>query len=210
VRIVLISIALVVSACSLAEADRPTRQDGAEQEPIVISMSLYVVDDATNPTTSSLSSARTTEDISSIAERIRDIWLEAGVELTVRTIARVTAPPEILEQVALGETTGFVQAAVSGVISVPDPAMVNGFYVRQVGNANGITPLGTRIFFVTDNPSVHDERVSSHEIGHILGLHHTQEDAERLMFSGTNGMNFSDLEVEVARYGATGILDGNR
>lgn len=210
VRLILISLALVVSACTLAESSGATQKDGGDQEPIAISMSLYIVDDASSPSTSALSSARTTTEMASIAERMRGIWLEAGIDLTIQTIARIAAPAELIEQVARGDTAGFVEAAVSGVIPVPDPAVVNGFYVQRVGNANGVTPIGTRIFFVTDNPSVHDERVSSHEIGHILGLHHTQEDSERLMFSGTNGMGFSDDEVEVARYGARGILDGNR
>ncbi|GMQ99143.1 MAG: hypothetical protein BMS9Abin17_1705 [Acidimicrobiia bacterium] len=210
VRFLLISIALVVSSCSLAEANGRETADAPEQNPIEISMSLYVVDDASDPPSSPLSSSRTTDEIASIAERIRSIWLEAGVDLTIRTISRITAPPDVLERVARGETSSFVDAAVSGAISVPEPAIINGFYVRQVGSANGETPLGTRIFFVTDNPSVHDERVSSHEIGHILGLHHTQEDSGRLMYSGTNGMSFSDGEIDVARYGAAGILDGNR
>jgi len=210
VHILLISISLVVSACSIAATDGPDAQEAQEQNPIAISMSLYVVDDATDPLSSPLSSSRTTDEIASIGERIRNIWLEAGVDLTIRTISRITAPPDVLERVARGETSSFVDAAVSGTISVPEPSIINGFYVRQVGNANGVTPLGTRLFFVTDDPSVHDERVSSHEIGHILGLHHTQEDAGRLMYSGTNGMSFSDTEIDVARYGAAGILDGNR
>ncbi len=73
-----------------------------------------------------------------------------------------------------------------------------------------MAPLGTRTFFVTDEPSVHDERVSNHEIGHILGLHHTTDDSGRLMFSGTNGMEFSEAEIATARYTAEGIIDGNR
>jgi len=210
VRFLLISIALVLSSCSLADAGGSESPDAQEQDPIEISMSLYVVDDASDPQSSPLSSSRTTDEIASIAERIRNIWLEAGVDLTIRTIARTTAPPDVLERVSRGETSSFVDAAVSGAISVPEPAIINGFYVRQVGSANGVTPLGTRIFFVTDSPSVHDERVSSHEIGHILGLRHTQQDAGRLMYLGTNGMSFSDAEIHVARYGAAGMLDGNR
>jgi len=210
VRSLIVSIALVASSCSLADAEAPETTIVENLDPIAISMSLYVVDDESNPESSPLSSARETDEIASIAQRIQGIWLEAGVELTIRTISRITAPAEVLQQVARGETSGFVEAAVNGTLSVPEPAIINGFYVRQVGTANGVTPLGTRIFFVTDRPSVLDERVSSHEIGHILGLHHTQQDAGRLMFSGTNGMSFTDQEVDVARYGATGILDGNR
>ena len=57
-----------------------------------------------------------------------------------------------------------------------------------------------------DTPSVLDERVTSHEIGHILGLHHVLDDQDRLLFSGTNGMNLSEEEIIVARYAADGLL----
>ncbi|MCP5100416.1 MAG: hypothetical protein GY943_33115 [Chloroflexi bacterium] len=72
---------------------------------------------------------------------------------------------------------------------------------------NGTVPFSGRAFSVMDNPSVHHERVSSHEIGHILGLHHVLDDAGRLMFSGTNGMALSAEEVTVARYAAQGMLE---
>ena len=57
---------------------------------------------------------------------------------------------------------------------------------------------------------MHDRRVSSHEVGHILGLHHVLTDSNRLLFSGTNGMALTDEEAAVARYVAQGILDGVR
>ena len=66
------------------------------------------------------------------------------------------------------------------------------------------------MFFVTDTPSVHHERVTSHEIGHILGLHHTLDDSGRLMFPGTNGMELTVEEITVARYVAQGLLAGVR
>jgi hypothetical protein len=57
-------------------------------------------------------------------------------------------------------------------------------------------------------PLVVHARVSSHEIGHILGLRHATDDAGRLMFSGTNGMSLTAQEIEVARYGAEGLVGG--
>ena len=61
-----------------------------------------------------------------------------------------------------------------------------------------------------DTPSVYDERVTSHEIGHILGLHHVLDDAGRLLYSGTNGMSLTEEEQAVARYAAEGLLAGVR
>jgi predicted Zn-dependent protease len=61
-----------------------------------------------------------------------------------------------------------------------------------------------------DLTGVHHERVTSHEIGHILGLHHVLDNSDRLMYSGTNGMALSEEEITVARYAAQGLLDGLR
>ena len=57
---------------------------------------------------------------------------------------------------------------------------------------------------------VFDRRVSSHEVGHILGLHHVLRDPDRLLFSGTNGMTLTEDEATVARYFAKGIIQGVR
>ena len=92
----------------------------------------------------------------------------------------------------------------------PPPGIVNGFYVREAAGVNGFAPTGRRIFFVVDEPSVHDERVSSHEVGHIFGLHHDLNNPGRLMFSGTNGTTLRPEEQAVARYIAQGLLDGAR
>ena len=141
---------------------------------------------------------------------MRTIWGQAGIELVSRSIARITAPADALIDLSQGDTNAFLNGLYDGSIEVSDPAEINGFYVRSLGRINGITPVGTRVFLVTDQPSVHDERVSSHEIGHILGLHHETSDNGRLMFSGTNGTELADEEVATARYVAQGIIDGLR
>jgi len=99
---------------------------------------------------------------------------------------------------------------VGGGITIPQTSTINGFYLRRVGGANGINPFRLRTYYVIDEPSVLDRRVSSHEVGHILGLHHVLGDAGRLLFSGTNGMILTEDEATVARYFARGILQGLR
>ena len=198
---------LVVAACSpvatVVEGSPPVDEDA-----IALSMSLYVVDESGGDST--LSSDRTVAELTEIAGAMQEIWAQVGIELTVTTTARIEAPTTVLSDLAAGNTSSFFDAARAGAITIPDPGAVVGFYVKAIGSANGMTPLNTRVFFVADQPSVNDERVSSHEIGHILGLNHTLDDSDRLMFSGTNGTDLTDEEATVARYGARGILDGVR
>jgi hypothetical protein len=172
-------------------------------------MSLYVVDDA-DEADSALSSQRELAEIEEVATRMNTIWGQAGIELNVQTITRIQVASAVISDLAAGDTSSFLVAATNGGFAVPNPAIINGFYVHQLGTANGVAPSGGRIFFVTDRPSVDDERVSSHEVGHILGLHHDLDDAGRLMFSGTNGTDLTAEQIYAARYTATGILDGVR
>ncbi len=204
----LVPLILLVSACSSSDTTVVAQAIPVDTDPIVISMSLYIVDDSAAD--SPLSSQRQVAEIEGIAARMNEIWGQAGVELSVETVTRIEVPAAVLTDLAAGTTSSFLDAAVGGGIEVPGPATINGFYVRRIGTANGMTPFGTRVFFVTDNPTVHDERVSSHEVGHILGLHHALGDAGRLMFSGTNGTTLIDEEITTSRYVATGILDGLR
>ena len=121
---------------------------------------------------------------------VMELFLAVSGEMA--PVARIDAPTPVSNDLALGDTAAFLQSA--GNLTIPEPATINGFYVNQIGTANGVAPFGARIFFVADNPTVNDERVSSHEVGHILGLHHDLEDDGHLMFSGTNGTQLTDDE----------------
>jgi hypothetical protein len=204
----LLPFLLLISACSpVATASQQDR--GTSDSPIALTISLYVVESSDGPGSPS-SSQRTPAELEGIFSRMETIWDQANVDLELASSATITAPEAVLFDLASGDTNSFFNAASAGVIVIPEPGAILGFYVKQIGSANGLTPLGTRIFFVADDPSVNDERVSSHEVGHILGLNHTRDDASRLMYSGTNGTGLTDEEAVVARYGATAILDGVR
>lgn len=201
---------LVLTACGSAAASvdataAPDDAAEAELETIHVPVSLYVVAGDTGP-----SSARTVEEVTEIAGRIAGIWSQAAITLDITVVGEIEVPADVIEAVAARDGRAFLVAASQGRFAIPDPGAIIGFYVPDAGGVNGFAPLGLRTFFVTDEPTVHDERVSSHEIGHILGLHHALDDSDRLMFSGTNGMTLTDDEIAVARYVARGILDGVR
>ena len=184
-----------------------TEESPAPREQIVVPIALYIVEDASG---SELSSQRTEDELAGIAELMNEIWAQADISLDFVTIDTIAAPRETLEALALGlDPEPFFNEAGRS-FDVPNPGVVNGFYVRQAGRVNGFAPSGTRAFFVVDEPSVFDQRVSSHEVGHIFGLHHQPQDPTTLMFSGTNGMTLTQDEQAVSRYVAQGVLNGLR
>ena len=189
----------------LADLSPVAPRDNRELAPIVVPIAVYIVDSQDED----LSSRRKPEQLEGIFKLVNEIWVPAAITIEVQQISRITLPDPVLQAITRGDFQPFFDGAGRD-FDVPDPATINAFYARVIGGPNGIVPFEARLFFVADEPTVHHERVTSHEIGHILGLHHTREDSDRLMFSGTNGMALTNDEVTVARYMAQGILKRQR
>jgi len=197
---------------SIPTQESPTGVLMATEEPreiISLSISLFLLmDDKENPDPE-ISTHRTEADLREILEGMNEIWRQAGIRLELDTVESVEVPEAMLRGMQAGDLRPFFSAMGRG-IALPEPSTINGFYLRRVGGPNGINRFRSRTFFVIDEPSVFDRRVSSHEVGHMLGLHHVLDDPGRLLFSGSNGMALTEDEATVARYFAQGINRGIR
>ena len=205
-------IGCTVAGDSVPTQEPPTATPEAVEVPrevITLTISLFLLVDDNEEHDPEISTHRTEADLRKILDGMNDIWSQADIRLELETVDTVEVPEPILQGMIAGDLRPFFSEA-GAIINLPQTSTINGFYLRRVGVPNGINPFRSRTYFVIDEPSVFDRRVSSHEVGHMLGLHHVLGDAGRLLFSGTNGMTPTEDEAIVARYFARGILQGVR
>lgn len=214
-----LSMALVVVAIGLAACggneDTTPSQNAVEAslEQITVGISMYLlVDDLEDPNPA-VSSVRTEAELIAILERMNQIWGQANVRLELAKVDTLVVDREVLKEVGTGNIKAFFDRLGE---SIPfdetgsQTSLISGFYTRRIGGPNGITPLGSRWYMVMDQPSVFDHRVSSHEVGHILGLQHTLNDPGRLLYPGTNGMSLTPEEITRTRHVAMELLKAQR
>ena len=174
-------------------------------ESIALGISLYLLVDDEDTPNPALSTARTEEELLEILDGMNAIRSQANIRLDLETLAVLEVPEAVLMDLMAGDLHSLFAEQGDGII-LPGAGTINGFYVRSLGGPNGITAGGTRSFFVMDKPSVLDRRVSSHELGHILGLRRTSSDRRRLLYPGTNGMRLTREEAGVAGYVARKLI----
>ena len=211
------ALGLVAVACGSASGSSPdpaVRSGAAasadqSRQQVTLGISMFLlVDDEENPDPE-VSTARDIADLTTILRGVNEIWDQADVRFELRFVGALELPRDVLSALMAGDTGPFF-GGLGREFEVTSPSTVNVFFVPRFGAANGVNPVGTRTAFIIDEPSVHDRRVTSHEIGHMLGLHHDLSDPGALMFSGTNGMTLTGPEIATARYVANGILAGVR
>jgi len=192
-RIIIISVAIFNLLLILGfNGNSLTMAQDARRSSITLPISVYILDDQDG----ALSSTRTTEQLIEIFDKANQIWSQAGIRFEIKYIGRIVLPPKILKELVNGNYKPFL-AGMNRDFQISNPSF-NAFYASSIGLVNGVA-VRSDMFFVTDFPSVRYERVTAHEIGHLLGLGHAHRDAARLMYSGTNGTNLTEEEIKTAR-----------
>ena len=142
-------------------------------------------------------------DIHRVLKKVNRIWAQAGIAFQAESIRKETA--RTVEIPADNFSDRWLLAAVP-----PATRATNAFdlyYVKRM-QANGIWTDG--VVFVKDTASLREvpggideplPRVTSHELGHALGLPHLQN-ITNLMASGTTGTELSVEEIQHARANA--------
>jgi len=172
---------------------------------LTVPISVYILDDQDGV----YSSERSKDEIVSIFEKVNKIWSQAAIEINVRYIHRTELPHEIMKAFIEGNYTPFLNG-INRKFNLQNHSIINAFYSKRIGGPNGRALTRYGFFLVTDTPFVHDQRVTSHEIGHLLGLGHEPYNRKRLMYSGTNGIQLTTKEINTARNNAAIILKSSK
>lgn len=199
---------LILLIPALAQSPEAT-EDSPQLAEIIMPISIYLLVDDIDSPNPDISTNRTEDDLRIILDDMNIIWSQANIELSLSYVGYVEVSTEILEDIIAGEFTSFFTAVNDGTLELPNISQLNGFYAKDIGGPNGIT-LSSQVYFVNDTPTVNDERVSSHEVGHMFGLHHDLVNPGHLMYSGTNGTALTEEEIVVSRYFAQGFLQNLR
>lgn len=187
------SIAIValmsISAAQLWTAEEPAT--------IAIPLRIHLVQ---SDKESALNTTMTEDDVKRVLGKVNKIWSQANIRFEVESIEKTAAVynPDAKKD----STDRWVVTAMPKECLLKNG--LNIFYVKEL-TPNGF--FGNGLIFVKDTaklaevPGGVDEplpRVTSHEIGHALGLPHRQ-DLTNLMASGKTGFLLNTKEIETAR-----------
>lgn len=138
-------------------------------------------------------SGRDVDNVTQLTKNAEAVWNQAGVVFNVRTIEeRIMTDQEI-------DRMFDTPVVFWDALRVPEERAVTVVLVRTLRGSNGIAWPGHGGFAVADVTTVPDYRAYAHELGHILGLEHTEDSKNRLLYRGANGTVLTTQEIETAR-----------
>lgn len=199
----LLLIAFAVAFGIQAEETRPSPEanDSATapaRMTIKLKVRVHLMQSVTNP---AMNTTLTETDIKRIFIKVNNVWSVAGIQFEIESIGPTKAMDLGKEQTLLPEFD-----KVSAMIPKDRLAAdaINVCYVKSV-TPNGF--YNGKLIVVKDTAALKEvaggideplPRVTSHELGHALGLAHRQ-DSTNLMQSGTTGFSLNDVEIATAR-----------
>ena len=165
---------------------------------ITLPVRVHLVQSATMP---DMHTTLAEADIRRIFGKVNSIWAQAGIAFEIESIEPTTAV-ELKPEMRLKSEFECVHSMIPKErlsaeaidICYVKEVKPNGFYYGEPIVVKDTAKL-------KEVPGGLDEplpRVTSHEIGHALGLKHRQ-DTTNLMQSGTTGFSLNDAEIATAR-----------
>ncbi|MEO6738673.1 MAG: hypothetical protein ABIP20_00370 [Chthoniobacteraceae bacterium] len=170
----------------------------AKPETLTVPVRVHLVQSAGIP---AMQTTLAESDVRRIFGKVNMVWAQAGIRLEIESIVHTEAAalsPEAEKKDEFARVKSMIPKASLSATAL------NVCYVKEV-KPNGF--FAGEIIVVKDTASLRavegglDEpipRVTSHEIGHALGLAHRQ-DSINLMASGRTGFSLNDAEIKTAR-----------
>jgi hypothetical protein len=146
------------------------------------------------------------DDLARILSKVNKVWRQAGVQFVITVHREPAGDIEAFDR--RKETAPPSALGVYRTLAPPATRDLPGLHVYYVHELppNGVY-LGGNCCFVKETAKLKEveggidepiPRVTSHELGHALGLPHRQA-RTNLMASGTTGTSFNEEEVTIAR-----------